>query len=107
MDAIFKTNDRGFLNKDEGLAAYNLIAEIYKYNNKKENKEEIDITCDLVLSDCSRQITFDFCISDKNFDKRFEDVMYKVNKLKEVLDKVEKFLLKAKEINDNASVVSM
>jgi hypothetical protein len=110
-NTLFKINERGFLNKEEGIASYNVVGEIYKDKYEKDGVEQVRASCDLVISDCNRQITLDFSLSEFNrgydLNADYENAIYKLQMLRSALDKVEKFLLKAKEINDNASVVSM
>ena len=60
MNKPRKTHHRKFLNKDTGMAAVEYTVECEEYENKRSKKTERNVTADLTLSDCNRQITLDF-----------------------------------------------
>ena len=67
---------RGFLNKDEGLAAF--VANVNFEASQCQHSYYIN--AGFTISDCSRQITLDFDVSDYDAGD-YDKAMYKLNTL--------------------------
>ncbi len=81
---------RGFLNKDEGMAAFDCQVSIETFQGERPY-----INAGFTISDCSRQISLDFDVSDYNGDS-YEQASHKLTTLICELIVFEKKLMQAK-----------
>lgn len=96
MNKKYHINERKFLNRQKDMSAH--IIAIVEDTSKKHNPNDDGFyygELDLMLSDCSRKITYDFCLCDK---EGRESALYKIRLIAETINAFKEALEKECEI---------
>ncbi len=73
-----KFHNRGFLNKESGMAAFEYEVSI----DEDFHRDYPYVQGDFTLSDCNRQVSLDFCIhEDKDIEEKLEKIQLLIREL--------------------------